>query len=205
MFKNQIIPRIVEKTPEGRLIYDIYSRLLEERIVFLGGPIIDITANLVIAQILLLASKDPKKEIQIYINSPGGLVSDTLAIYDTMQYVQAPISTVCIGTAASGAALLLAAGTKGKRFALPNVDIMLHQIMGRAAGQAIEIEIASKQMGKVKNRLNRILAHHTGQPLKTIEKDTDRDFFLSAEQAKDYGLIDEVIKTKTSTKTNDKQ
>lgn len=200
MFKNQIIPKIIEKTPEGRLMYDIYSRLLEERIVFLGSPIIDVTANLVIAQILLLASKDPKKEIQVYINSPGGVVSDTLAIYDTMQYVQAPISTVCIGTAASGAALLLAAGEKGRRFALPNTDIMLHQIMGRAAGQAIEIEIASKHMSGVKKRINKILAHHTGQPLKTIENDTDRDFFLSAEEAKEYGLIDEVIKTKTNKK-----
>ena len=196
MFKNQIIPKIIEKTPEGRLIYDIYSRLLEERIIFLGGPITNVTANLIIAQILLLASKDPKKEIQLYINSPGGFVSDTLAIYDTLQYVQAPISTVCLGTAASGAALLLAAGRKGRRFALPNVDIMLHQIMGRVAGQAIEIEIASKHMSEMKNRINKILAHHTGQPFKTIEKDTDRDFFLSAQEAKKYGLIDEVIKTK---------
>jgi len=196
MFKNQIIPKIIEKTPEGRLIYDIYSRLLEERIIFLGGPITNVTASLIIAQILLLASKDPKKEIQLYINSPGGFVSDTLAIYDTLQYVQAPISTVCLGTAASGAALLLAAGRKGRRFALPNVDIMLHQIMGRVAGQAIEIEIASKHMSEMKNRINKILAHHTGQPLKTIEKDTDRDFFLSAKEAKKYGLIDEVIKTK---------
>lgn len=196
MFKNQIIPKIIEKTPEGRLIYDIYSRLLEERIIFLGGPITNVTANLIIAQILLLASKDPKKEIQLYINSPGGFVSDTLAIYDTLQYVQAPISTVCLGTAASGAALLLAAGCKGRRFALPNVDIMLHQIMGKVTGQAIEIEIASKHMTEMKNRINKILAHHTGRPLKTIEKDTDRDFFLSAKEAKEYGLIDEVIKTK---------
>ena len=203
MFRNQIIPKIVEKTPEGRLIYDIYSRLLKERIIFLTGLITDVTANLINAQILFLASKDPKKEIQIYINSPGGLVSDTLAIYDTMQYVQAPISTVCIGTAASGAALILAAGQKGRRFALPNADIMLHQIMGRAVGQAIEIEIASKHMSEVKNRVNKILALHTGRPFKTIEKDTDRDFFLSAQEAKKYGLIDEVIKTKTSRTNND--
>jgi len=191
-----LVPVVVEKTKFGERAYDIYSRLLKERIILLTGPINDIVANSVIAQILFLASQDPKKDIQLYINSPGGLVTSALAIYDTMQYVKPDVSTICFGQAASGAAILLAAGKKGKRYALPNADILLHQVMGKASGQAVDIEILTRHMLKVKDRLNHILAKHTGQQLKKIEKDTDRDFFISAQEAKDYGLIDEIIKTK---------
>ncbi|MCD5396266.1 MAG: ATP-dependent Clp protease proteolytic subunit [Candidatus Pacebacteria bacterium] len=191
-----IIPTIVEKSGMRERVYDIYSRLLEDRIVFLAGPITDTLANLVIAQILYLASKDPKKEIKLYINSPGGSVTAGLAIYDTMQYVECPISTVCIGLAGSMAAVLLAAGQKGKRFVLPNSEILLHQVAGGVTGEAVEIEITAKQIVKIKNKINQILAKHTGQSLKKIEKDTDRDFYLSAKEAKDYGLIDGVIETK---------
>jgi len=188
-----IIPTIIEKTPYGERAYDIYSRLLKERIVFLGGPINDLVANTIIAQLLFLESQDPKREIKLYINSPGGLVTAGLAIYDTLQYVSCPISTICIGMAASMAAVLLAAGEKGKRFALPNSEIMLHQVMGEAGGQAIEIEISARHIISIKNRLNQILAKHTGQPIKKIEKDTDREFYLTAEEAKNYGIIDEII------------
>ncbi|MCD6429221.1 ATP-dependent Clp protease proteolytic subunit [bacterium] len=191
-----IVPTVVEKNGPRERVYDIYSRLLEDRIIFLAGPITDIVANLVIAQILFLASKDPKKEIKIYINSPGGSVTAGLAIYDTMQYVDCPVSTVCVGLAGSMAAVLLAAGQKGKRFALPNSEILLHQVAGGVTGEAIEIEITAKQIIKLKDRLNKILSRHTGQTLKKIEKDTDRDFYLSAYEAKDYGLIDEVIEPK---------
>lgn len=192
-----LIPTVIEKTQYGERAYDIYSRLLKERIVFLGGPIIDPVANSVIAQLLYLTSRDPQKEIQLYINSPGGVLTAALAIYDTMQYVKCPISTVCIGLAASGAAVLLAAGHKGKRYALPNSEILLHQVaVSGVSGEAVEVEIAAKQILKLKERVNRILAKHTGQPLEKIEKDTDRDFYLSAQEAKEYGLIDEVIKTK---------
>ncbi len=191
-----MIPTVIERTQYGERAYDIYSRLLKERIIFLAGPVTDPLANSIIAQLLLLSSKDPKKDIQIYINSPGGSVTAGLAIYDTMQYVKPDISTVCVGMAASMAATILAAGTKGKRFALPNSEILLHQVMGGVSGEAVEIEITAKQIIKIKERLNKILAKHTGQPLKTIEKDTDRDFYLSAEAAKKYGIIDEVIKTK---------
>ncbi|HDH99200.1 MAG TPA: ATP-dependent Clp endopeptidase proteolytic subunit ClpP [bacterium] len=191
-----MIPTVIERTQYGERAYDIYSRLLKERIIFLAGPVTDPLANSIIAQLLLLSSKDPKKDIQIYINSPGGSVTAGLAIYDTMQYVKPDISTVCVGMAASMAATILAAGTKGKRFALPNSEILLHQVMGGVSGEAVEIEITAKQIIKIKERLNKILARHTGQPLKTIEKDTDRDFYLSAEAAKKYGIIDEVIKTK---------
>jgi ATP-dependent Clp protease protease subunit len=191
-----LIPMVIEKTPYGERAYDIYSRLLKERIVFLGGPITDQVANSIIAQLLYLASKDPEKEIQFYINSPGGVVTAGLAIYDTMQYIKCPISTVCVGMAASMAATLLAAGTKGKRYALPNSEILLHQVMGGVTGEAIEIEITAKQIMKIKDKINRILAKHTGQPLEKIEKDTDRDFYLTAEEAKAYGLIDEVIQPK---------
>jgi ATP-dependent Clp protease protease subunit len=187
---------VIEKTPYGERAYDIYSRLLKERIIFLGGPITDQVANSIIAQLLFLASKDPEKEIQFYINSPGGVVTAGLAIYDTMQYIKCPISTVCVGMAASMAATLLAAGTKGKRYALPNSEILLHQVMGGVTGEAIEIEITAKQIMKIKDKINRILAKHTGQPLEKIEKDTDRDFYLTAEEAKAYGLIDEVIQPK---------
>jgi len=192
-----LIPTVIEKTQYGERAYDIYSRLLKERIIFLGGPIVDPIANSVIAQLLFLASKDPKKDIQLYINSPGGVLTSALAIYDTMQYVKCPISTVCIGSAASGAAVLLAAGTKGKRYSLPNAQILLHQVaVSGVSGEAIEVEIAAKQIIKLKDKINRILAQHTGRPLEKIEKDTDRDFYLSAEEAKEYGLIDKVIKPK---------
>ncbi|MBI2624758.1 MAG: ATP-dependent Clp endopeptidase proteolytic subunit ClpP [Candidatus Nealsonbacteria bacterium] len=191
-----LIPTVIEKSQYGERAYDIYSRLLKERIVFLAGPITDVVANSVIAQLLFLASKDPKKDIQLYINTPGGSVTAGLAIYDTMQYVKPDISTVCVGMAASMGATLLAAGKNGKRFALPNSEILLHQVMGEAGGQAVEIEITAKQIIKIKERLNRILAKHADQPLERIEKDTDRDFYLSAEEAKEYGIIDEVIKTK---------
>jgi ATP-dependent Clp protease protease subunit len=191
-----LIPMVVEKTQYGERAYDIYSRLLKERIIFLGGPINDQVANSIIAQLLFLASKDQEKEIQFYINSPGGLVTAGLAIYDTMQYIKCPVSTVCVGMAASMAATLLAAGTKGKRYALPNSEILLHQVMGGVSGEAVEIEITAKQIMKIKDKINRILAKHTGQPLEKIEKDTDRDFYLSADEAKEYGIIDEVIKPK---------
>ena len=191
----RIIPTIIEKTQRGERAYDIFSRLLEERVVFITGPIDDGLANLVIAEILFLAAKDSTRDIQIYINTPGGAVTAGLAIYDTMQHVDCDISTICVGIAASMGATLLAAGTKGKRFALPNAEILLHQVaVGSIGGQATEVEIAARQMLKIREKLNQILVKHTGQPLKKIEQDTDRDFYLSAEQAKEYGIIDEVIK-----------
>lgn len=191
-----LIPTVIEKSQYGERAYDIYSRLLKERIIFLGGPINDQVANSVVAQLLFLESQDSKKDIQLYINSPGGSVIDGLAIYDTMQYVKPDVSTICVGSASSMGALLLAAGAKGKRFALPNSEILIHQVMGGAKGQAVEIEIAAKQIVKIKNKLNKILAYHTNQPLEKVEKDTDRDFWMSAEEAKEYGIIDEIIKTK---------
>jgi len=192
-----LIPTVIEKTKYGEKAYDIYSRLLKDRIIFLGGPIVDPVANSIIAQMLFLASQNPKKDIQLYINSPGGVLTAALAIYDTMQYVKCPVSTVCVGSAASGAAVLLGAGAQGKRFALPNAQILLHQVaVSGISGQAIEVEIAAKQIVKLKQQVNSILAKHTGQKLDKIEKDTDRDFYLSAEDAKTYGLIDQVIKTK---------
>jgi len=191
-----LIPTVIEKSQYGERAYDIYSRLLKDRIIFLAAPITDIVANAVIAQLLFLASQDPKKDIQLYINSPGGSVTAGMAIYDTMQYIKSDVSTVCVGMAASMGAVLLAAGAKGKRFALPNSQILLHQVAGGASGEAIEIEITAKQIIKVRERLNTILAKHTGQPLSKIEKDTDRDFYLSVEEAKEYGIVDEVIKPK---------
>lgn len=191
-----LIPTVIEKSQYGERAYDIYSRLLKERIIFLGAPINDIVANSVIAQMLFLESRDPKKDIQLYINTPGGVVTGGLAIYDTMQYVKCPISTVCIGMAASMGAVLLAAGQKGKRFALPNAQIMLHQPIGGATGQAVEIEITAKQIVRIKEKLNQILAKHTSQPFEKVEKDTDRDFYLTAQEAKEYGLIDKVISEK---------
>ena len=191
-----LIPTVIEKTQYGERAYDIYSRLLKDRIIFLGGPITDAVANSIIAQLLFLASRDPGKDIQFYINSPGGMVTAGLAIYDTMQYVKCPVSTVCVGMAGSMAATLLAAGSKGKRFALPNSEILLHQVMGGISGEAVEVEITAKQIVKIKDKLNKLLAKHTGQPLEKVERDTDRDFYLSAPEAKEYGLIDEVIKTK---------
>ena len=191
-----LIPTVIEKTQYGERAYDIYSRLLRDRIIFLGSAINDMVANSVIAQLLFLASRDAEKPIQFYINSPGGLISAGLAIYDTMQYIKSPMHTVCVGMAASMGAVLLAAGEKGKRFALPNSQIMLHQPMGGAQGQASEIEIAAKEIIRMRERLNKILVKHTGQPMEKIEKDTDRDYYMTSEEAKVYGLIDQVIKGK---------
>jgi len=188
-----IVPTIVEKSQRGERVYDIFSRLLEERIIFLAGPVTDMNANVVIAQMLYLASKDSKRDIKLYINSPGGSVTAGLAIYDTMQFLKCPVSTICVGLTASMAAVLLAAGSKGKRFALPNAEILLHQVAGGVQGQAVDIEITAKQIVKMKGNLNKILSLHTGQPLAKVEKDTDRDFYLSADEAKKYGLIDGVI------------
>jgi len=189
-----LIPTVIEKSQYGERAYDIYSRLLKERIIFLVGPITDVVANSVIAQLLFLTNQNPNKDIQLYINSPGGSVTAGMAIYDTMQYVKADISTVCVGLAGSMAAVILASGAKGKRFALPNAEILLHQVMGGVTGEAIEIEITAKQIIKIKDKLNKIIAKHTDQPLEKVEKDTDRDFYLSAEDAKNYGIIDDVIK-----------
>ncbi len=193
-----LIPIVVEKTQFGERAYDIYSRLLKERIVFLGGPIIDDVANSVIAQLLFLDSQDTKKDINLYINSPGGSVTAALAIYDTMNHIKSDVATICVGLAASAGAVLLAAGQKGKRFALPNSEIMIHQVIGAAEGQATEIEIEARHILRVKEKINRIFAKHTGQPLSQIEKDTDRNFFMDAEEAKKYGVIDEILKTKSN-------
>ena len=190
-----LIPTVVEKSKFGERAYDIYSRLLKERIVFLTAPISDPVANSIIAQILFLASQDSKKDIQLYINTPGGSVTAGMAIYDTMEYVKCDISTVCIGLAASMGATLLAAGANGKRFALPNSEVLLHQVAGGVSGEAVEIEITARQIIKIRGKLNKILAKHTGQDLKKIETDTDRDFYLSADEAKEYGIIDKVIRT----------
>jgi len=194
----ELIPTVIEKVQGGERAYDIYSRLLKERIIFLVGPINDAVANSVIAQLLFLEHEDAKKDIKLYINSPGGIVSAGLAIYDTMQHVKPDVSTICIGTAASAAALLLTSGKKGKRFSLPNADILLHQVMGGAEGQAVDVEIAARQILKIKERINQILVKHTGQPMSKIERDTDRDFWLSASEAKQYGVIDEIIKGKNN-------
>ncbi|MDP2934294.1 MAG: ATP-dependent Clp endopeptidase proteolytic subunit ClpP [bacterium] len=188
-----LIPTVIEKSQYGERAYDIYSRLLKERIIFLGGVIDDNVANSVIAQLLFLENSDPKKDITIYINSPGGGVTSTMAIYDTMQFVKSDISTWCVGMAASGAAVILAAGAKGKRFALPNSEVMIHQVMGEAGGQASDIEISAKHILKIKQRLNKILAKNTGQNVTKIEKDSDRDYYMSSEEAKDYGLIDKIL------------
>ena len=188
-----LIPMVVEKTALGERAYDIYSRLLKDRIIFIGGPIDDDLANAVIAQLLFLASEDSKKDISVYINSPGGSVSDGMAIYDTMQYVKPDVSTICVGIAASMGALLLAGGAKGKRYALPNSRVMIHQVLGGAQGQASDIEIHAKEILRWKSKLNEILAKHTGQKLDKIEKDTDRDFFMEAKEAKEYGIIDKVL------------
>ena len=194
-----VIPTIIEKTSRGERVYDIYSRLLKDRIIFIGGPISNALANTVIAQLLFLENQDPKKDIELYINSPGGSVPAGMAIYDTMQLIRPDVSTICVGTAASMGAFLLAAGAKGKRFALPNSEILLHQVHimgGGIEGQATDIEIAAKQITKIKERVNELLAKHTKQSLSKIEKDTDRDYWLTSEEAKKYGVIDEVIKRK---------
>jgi len=190
---NYLVPTVIEKTHYGERAYDIYSRLLKDRIIFLSGPIDDETANIVIAQLLFLESQDKEKDIKLYINSPGGQVTSGLAIFDTMQLISSPVSTICIGMAASMAAVLLAAGAKGKRFALPNAEIMIHQPLGGFRGQASDIEIHAKQILKMRQSLNKILSERTGQNLKTIEKDTDRDNFMTSEDALKYGLIDQVI------------
>jgi ATP-dependent Clp protease protease subunit len=188
-----LVPIVIETTNRGERAYDIYSRLLKDRIIFLGAPIDDIFANLVIAQLLFLEAEDPEKDINLYINTPGGSVTAGLGIYDTMQYVKPPINTICLGQAASMGAFLLTAGTKGKRFALPNTRVMIHQPMGGFQGQATEIDIHAREILKIRERLNEIMAKHTGQPLERISQDTERDYFMSAEEAKRYGLIDEVI------------
>lgn len=193
---QMLVPMVVEQTGRGERAYDIYSRLLKERIIFLGTEINDDVSNLVIAQLLFLQSEDAEKDISIYINSPGGVVTAGMAIYDTMQFVKCPITTYCMGQAASMGAVLLAAGTKGKRYALPNSRIMIHQPLGGAQGQATDIEIQTKEILRMKKRLNEILADHTGNSIKTIEKDTDRDFFMSAAEAVKYGLVDEVVAKK---------
>jgi len=190
-----LIPTVIEKSPYGERTYDIYSRLLKDRIIFLGGPIVDQVANSVIAQLLLLDHEDSKKDIQLYLNTPGGSVTAGLAIYDTIQFVKSPVSTICVGMAASMGAFLLGSGAKGKRYALPNSEIMLHQVMGGVEGQAVEIEITAKQILKIRDKINQILAKNTGQKIEKIEKDTDRDFYLSAQEAKEYGLIDAILKT----------
>jgi len=188
-----LVPIVVEQTPRGERAYDIYSRLLKERIIFIGGPIDDDVANLVIAQLLFLEGEDPEKPINLYINSPGGSSTAGLAIYDTMQYIRPEVSTICVGLAASAAAVILAGGTKGKRFALPYSRIMIHQPWGGAQGSAADIDIQAKEFLTVRRILTEILARHTGQPLDRIERDTDRNFWMSASQAKEYGLIDDVI------------
>jgi ATP-dependent Clp protease, protease subunit len=192
--QNYLIPTVVEKSTMGERAYDIYSRLLKERIIFLGSPINDAAANTVIAQLLFLASEDDKKDIKLYINTPGGSVTAGLAIYDTMQYIKPDVSTICIGMAASMGAVLLASGAKGKRLILPNAEIMIHQVMGGAEGQATDIKIRAEHILKIKDKLNVILAKHTNQDIDKIEKDTDRDNFMSAEQAVKYGLVDKIIK-----------
>ncbi|OHA19680.1 MAG: ATP-dependent Clp endopeptidase, proteolytic subunit ClpP [Candidatus Taylorbacteria bacterium RIFCSPHIGHO2_02_FULL_47_18] len=188
-----LIPTVIEKTTNGERAYDIYSRLLKENIIFLGGPIEDYTANIVIAQLLFLQSEDPKKDISLYVNSPGGSVTATLAIVDTMNHVKNDVSTVCVGLAASGAAIILSSGAKGKRFALPNAEIMIHQPLGGAQGQATDIEITAKQIIKIREKLNKILAENTGQPVAQIEKDVERDYYMSTEEAKKYGVIDKIL------------
>lgn len=190
-----LVPMVIEKTQFGERAFDIYSRLLKERILFIGGPIDDYTANLVIAQLLFLSSEDPKKDIQLYINSPGGSVTAGLAILDTMNFVKPDVSTVCVGVAASMGSIILSAGKKGKRFALPNSEIMIHQPWGGVQGQAADIEITAKHILATRDRLNRILAENSGKDLTQVEKDVDRDFFMTAQEAKKYGIIDQVYKT----------
>jgi ATP-dependent Clp protease, protease subunit len=195
--KNMLIPTVIDKTPQGERAYDIYSRLLEERIVFLGTGINDEVANTVIAQLLFLAKVDPKKDITLYVNSPGGSVSATLAMYDTMQYVPCDVATVCLGMAASGGAMILIGGAKGKRFALPHSEVMIHQPLGGAEGQATEIEIAARHILKMKDLLNNLIVKHTGQDIEKVRKDTERDYFMSSEEAKAYGIIDHIIEKHT--------
>ncbi|TRY23310.1 ATP-dependent Clp endopeptidase proteolytic subunit ClpP [Brevibacillus sp. LEMMJ03] len=195
-----LIPTVIEQTNRGERAYDIYSRLLKDRIIFLGTPINDTVANIVVAQLLFLQAEDPDKDIHLYINSPGGSITAGMAIYDTMQFIKPDVSTICVGMAASMGAFLLAAGAKGKRFALPNSEVMIHQPLGGAQGQASDIEIAAKRILRMREHLNKILAERTGQPLERIQKDTDRDNFLTAQEALEYGLIDKVITPESSSK-----
>ena len=193
---SALIPMVVDQTSTGERSYDIYSRLLEDRIIFLTGEINDTTANIVVAQLIYLEGKNPEKDIYLYINSPGGSVSAGLAIYDTIKYIKCDVVTICIGLAASMGAFLLTSGTKGKRYALPNSEIMIHQPLGGTQGQASDIEIQARHMQNIKEKINKILSESTGQDLKKIQKDTDRDYYMSAEQAKDYGLIDDIFVTR---------
>lgn len=193
---SYLVPMVIETTGKGERAYDIYSRLLKDRIVFIGTPIDDVIANLIIAQILFLNMEDPGKDINVYVNSPGGSVTAGLAIYDTMRFVKCDVATYCLGQAASMGSLLLAAGTKGKRYALPNARVMIHQPWGGTQGTASDIHIQAKEILKLKDQLNKILSHHTGQSLERIEKDTDRDYFMSAEEAKNYGIVDQVVTTR---------
>jgi len=195
---NQFVPIVIEQTGRGERAYDIYSRLLKDRIIMLGTPIDDHIANLIVAQLLFLEAEDPEKDIYLYINSPGGVVTAGLAIYDTMQYIKPDVVTICMGQAASMGAVLLAAGAPGKRFALPHARIMIHQPLGGFQGQATDIEIHAKEILRLKKMLNEILAKHTGQPIEKIEQDTDRDYFMSAQEAKEYGLIDKVLERRGS-------
>ncbi|HXL02875.1 MAG TPA: ATP-dependent Clp endopeptidase proteolytic subunit ClpP [Candidatus Atribacteria bacterium] len=190
---SYLVPMVVEQTPHGERAYDIYSRLLQDRIVFLGTEIDDTVANLIIAQLLFLEAANREKDINLYVNSPGGSVSSTLAIYDTIQYIKPDVATICIGQAASGAAVILAAGARGKRMALPNSRVMIHQPLGGAQGQVSDIEIHTREMIKIREKLNEILAHHTGKPVEKIKADTERDYFMSPEEAREYGLIDRVL------------
>lgn len=191
-----LVPMVVEQTNRGERSYDIYSRLLKERIIFLGNEVNDVTASLVVAQLLFLEAEDPDKDIQLYINSPGGSITAGMAIYDTMNYIKPDVSTICIGMAASMGAFLLAAGEKNKRYALPNAEIMIHQPLGGTRGQAEDVRIHAERILKTRDTINKILAERTGKPLETIQKDTDRDFFMGAQEAKEYGIIDEVITAK---------
>lgn len=193
---SYLIPTVIEKSPQGERAYDIYSRLLKERIIFLSGAIDDDTANITIAQLLFLESEDTKKDIHLYINSPGGSVTAGMALYDAMQHVRPDVSTICVGMAASMGAVLLSAGAKGKRFILPNAEVMIHQPLGGTEGQASDIAISAKHILKIKENLNKILSKNTGKPLAQVEKDTDRDFFMSADEAKKYGLVDEIYRPK---------
>ncbi len=197
---STLVPIVVEQTARGERAYDIYSRLLKDRIIFIGGPIEDYVANLIIAQLLFLEAEDPDKDIHLYVNSPGGFVTSGMAIYDTMQYIRPDVSTICLGQAASFGAFLLAAGTPGKRFALPFARIMMHQPLGGVQGQATEIDIHAREILRTKRVLSELLAKHTGQPVEKIERDTERDFFMSPEQAREYGIIDEVITVRKKAK-----
>ena len=193
VYNNTLVPMVVEQTARGERAFDIYSRLLKERIIFLTGPVFDQVASLICAQLLFLESENPNKDIAFYINSPGGVVSSGLAMYDTMQYIRSPVSTVCIGQAASMGSLLLCAGAKGKRYALPNSRVMVHQPSGGAQGQATDIEIQAREILKLRQRLNEIYVHHTGQPIDAIERKLERDSYMSAEEARDFGLVDHVV------------